>query len=115
MGVIKQGRSAGNIDDFRDEFHSYWDRARTENSIAVVSTLSDFSAPRTISAWFGKNMIVVGDSDESVSAWMDNQLGKTHEKRSYGLGALLNLTPRSFRSSILVVFQTWNELFNRST
>jgi hypothetical protein len=91
LAVIKQGRSGANIDDFRDEFHSYWDRARTENSVPVVSTLSDFSAPRTVSSWFGKNMIVVGDTDDAVSAWMDNQFGTGRERRSYEPGTLLNL------------------------
>lgn len=87
--VVKQGRSGSNVDDFRDEFHSYWDR--TEDSTPVVSLLSDFTSPRTVNVWYGKQMIVVGDSKDTVDAWMDHQFGRPKQKRRHELGTLLSL------------------------
>lgn len=91
LDVIKLGRSATNVDDFRQEFHSYWDRAVTEGSVPVVSTLIDFASPRIISAWYGKQHVIVGDSDDKLQEWMDRRFETTKDRRVFEPGLLLRL------------------------
>lgn len=91
LGVIGEGRSGTNTNDFRQEFHSYWDRAVTEGSVPVISTLTDFGSPRIISAWYGKQHVIVGSSDDMLQEWMDKRFGRTNEKRTFEPGILLNL------------------------
>lgn len=89
--VIKQGSSGTNLDDFRQEFHSYWDRAATEGSVPVISTLTDFGSPRIICAWYGKQHVIVGSSDDKLQEWMDRRFGRTKDKRIFEPGILLHL------------------------
>lgn len=91
LDVIKQGRSGTNLDDFRQEFHSYWDRAVTEGSVPVISTLIDFASPQIISAWYGKQHIIVGGSDDKLQEWMDRRFGATKDRRVFEPGILLHL------------------------
>ena len=88
--VVKQGRSGTNLDDFRQEFHSYWDRAIT-SSVPVISTLTDFASPRIISAWYGKQHVIVGGSDVKLQEWMDRRFGRTKDERIFEPGILLHL------------------------
>ena len=89
--VIKQGRSGTNLDDFRQEFHSYWDRAVTESSVPVISTLTDFASPRIITAWYGKEHVIVGGSDDELQEWMDRRFGRTKDQRIFEPAILLHL------------------------
>lgn len=91
LDVINQGRSATNVDDFRQEFYSYWDRAVTEGSVPVISTLTDFASPQIISAWYGKQHVIVGDSDDKLQEWMDRRFGTTKDRRIFETGILLHL------------------------
>jgi hypothetical protein len=91
LDVIKEGRSGTNLDDFRQEFHSYWDRTVTEGSVPVISTLTDFASPRIISAWYGKQHVIVGGSDDKLQEWMDRRFGRTKDERIFEPGILLHL------------------------
>lgn len=91
LDVITEGRSGTNLDDFRQEFHSYWDRAVTEGSVPVISTLGEFASPRMISAWYGKQHVIVGSSDDMLQGWMDRRFGTTKDKRIFEPGILLHL------------------------
>lgn len=91
LDVVKAGRSGTNLDDFRQEFHSYWDRAVTEDSVPVICTLTDFASPRIISVWYGKQHVIVGSNDSQVQEWMDRRFGTTKEKRLFEPGILLHL------------------------
>jgi sulfur-carrier protein adenylyltransferase/sulfurtransferase len=91
LDVIKDGRSGTNLDDFRQEFHSYWDRAATEDSVPVISMLNDFVSPRIISAWYGKQHVIVGGSDDQLQVWMDRRFGRTKDRRIFEPGILLHL------------------------
>lgn len=91
LEVIKEGRSGTNLDDFRQEFHSYWDRSVTEGSVPVISTLSAFASPRIISVWFGKQHVIVGGNDDKLQEWMDRRFGTTKDKRIFEPGILLHL------------------------
>jgi hypothetical protein len=91
LNVIKEGRSGKNLDDFRQEFHSYWDRAITEGGVPVISTLTEFASPRIITAWYGKQHVIIGGSDDKLQEWMDRRFGKTKDKRIFEPGVLLHL------------------------
>lgn len=91
LDVIRQGRSATNVDDFRKEFYSYWDRAVTEGSVPVISTLTYFASPQIVSAWYGKQHVIVGDSDDKLQEWMDRRFGTTRDRRVFEAGILLRL------------------------
>lgn len=91
LEVIEQGRSGKNLDDFRQEFHSYWDRAVTEGSVPVISTLSDFTSPQIISAWYGKQHVIMAGSDEMLQEWMDRRFGTAKDRRVFEPGILLQL------------------------
>ena len=90
LAVIKQGQAGVNLDDFRNEFYSYWDRARSDGSVPVISTLNDFNTSRTVTAWYGKKLIILGDNADAVQTWMDNRFGQTKENRSYESAALIS-------------------------
>ena len=91
LDVIKQGRSATNVDDFRQEFYSYWDRTVTEGSVPVISTLTNFASPQIISAWYGRQHIIVADSDDKLQEWMDRRFGTAEDRRVFEPGIFLHL------------------------
>ena len=89
--AIKQGMLGLNIDDFRDEFYSYWNRLCSPDSVRVISTITDLGSSCTVSAWYGKRMIVIGDSKDTVDTWMNHRFGHSAEKRLYETASLINI------------------------
>ena len=73
--LIEDGIQNLNQDDFRDEFLSYWDIAVVNELCRwppFISIIEPRGPSRCISVW-GSNVCVFGESDDSVSRWLDNR------------------------------------------
>ena len=69
---------AGNEDDFRDEFLSYWAIAANASGPRVISLVEPRGPGRRVVAWRGRDMIVVGDEAEVLRQWLSRWASKAH-------------------------------------
>ncbi len=61
--------------DFADEFLSYWSFASNFSGKSIVSLIDPASPSRKVRLWRGKTFYVIGDNDETISAWLSNLYG----------------------------------------
>jgi molybdopterin/thiamine biosynthesis adenylyltransferase len=65
-----------NIEDFRHEFLSYWNRALTDESLKFVSLLTLRPQSRIIKIWKGTKRYVFGENEASIQTWLENSFKK---------------------------------------
>jgi molybdopterin/thiamine biosynthesis adenylyltransferase len=77
--LIEDSAAERNLSDFRTEFVSYWDWAKTKDT-PIIFTAAEMEPPsRIICVWRGKGFFLVSDTEEAVLAWLGNRFG---EKRA---------------------------------
>ena len=59
-----------NVEDFRQEFLSYWEIAADQDSCSVVSIVEPKAPSRAIWLSRGTHTLFAGDSEDSLAAWM---------------------------------------------
>lgn len=62
------------LDDFSEEFGSYW--SKTEGGNTVLSLLSPGGPSRTISIWRSNGDYYLADNDEALGKWLRNRFPK---------------------------------------
>lgn len=67
--LIEDSISGSNVEDFRQEFLSYW-ALGADAPLVFLSTIDPTCQSRRIAVWRGKGMRVVGDSREALGAWL---------------------------------------------
>ncbi len=89
--IVQSSLDGSNVDQFRDEFMSYWSWSRPEGEPHKdVYTLCEIRPPsRLLTAWHGKGVYVVADDPTVLQAWLKNRLGAAVEDSVLGTGALL--------------------------
>ena len=93
IDLIRECRADLLQQDFRNEFHSYWNRERSEDKRDVISLLSKFDSSRWVRTWAGQKFILVGETDDSVSDWLVRRFsGDTRE--------------RTFETALVIALQT---------
>ncbi|RCK27742.1 ThiF family adenylyltransferase [Thalassospira lucentensis] len=66
--LIEEALSESNLDDFREEFVSYWNLLG-QGRRTVRSLVSPQKKNRIVWSWSGKNLLAVADSPEELSRW----------------------------------------------
>jgi molybdopterin/thiamine biosynthesis adenylyltransferase len=79
---------AGNQEDFRSEFHSYWNRQPNLSSKRVLSLIDPHGPSRLIRVWFGRQFCVAGETESQVLNWIRHRYEKT-DARQTEIGCLL--------------------------
>ncbi len=76
------------LEDFRQEFVSYW---RSDNGAPAIRSLLNANGPsRQIKVWRGRGLYVVGENSRQVTQWTENHLGTAKEgNRKIESGVLL--------------------------
>jgi len=86
-GLLEQGLSGANQEDFRTEFLSYWNPTAKGDSIhSIVDPCGD---TRRVKLWRGKSGYVVAEDRETLKGWLDNRLGQKLRPDQACDGALL--------------------------
>ena len=68
--LVQESVSRRNVDDFRQEFQSYWEIAADRNVGLVVSIVEPVGPSRTIRFSRRKRMLFAGESEDGLVAWM---------------------------------------------
>lgn len=89
--LIEKNIRGTNVEDFRSEFLSYWNRAADNTALDCFSVLEPQGPSRRISIWRGKNKRIVGENPESLTRWLQRWGAKKGKGQDYKLydGALV--------------------------
>ena len=71
--LIQESAQGRNVDDFRQEFQSYWEIDADRNADLVVSIVEPVGPSREICFSRRQRRIFAGDSKDSLIAWMRNR------------------------------------------
>jgi hypothetical protein len=105
LTLLDQGRKlvnasivGENIQDFEDEFTSYWER--WDRIKGIVNILCDPRGPsRTLTAWYGSNGDYVAETETALRAWVANRFGDETVKKMKCWPVPLLWLPRPLRPS----------------
>lgn len=88
--IVQSSIDGSNIDQFRDEFMSYWSWSRPEGEPRKdVYTLCNICPPsRLLAAWHGNGVYVVADDVKTLDEWLKNRFGTATKDSSRSTGAL---------------------------
>lgn len=81
--LIEENISGRNVKDFRLEFLSYWMLATNQSSTDFISILEPKGPGRQIAIWHGKNVRVVGESNEELERWLSRRSANLGKGRKY--------------------------------
>lgn len=82
--LIEDTLRGSNVEDFRQEFLSYWGIA-ADGPLRFISTLEPTSQSRRIAVWCGRKVNVVGDSAAALRSWLNRWGADPGENRKYAL------------------------------
>ena len=82
--LIEDSTSGSNVEDFRQEFLSYWALGADAPSV-FVSTIDPTCQSRRIAVWRGKGVRVVGENPEALRAWLSRRAEKPGKNGEYTL------------------------------
>ncbi len=68
--LVAECLRGGNVDEFRDEFLSYWELTQHPNAKQFVSLLEPEGPSRLVHAWYGRETIIVGEDAEALQRWL---------------------------------------------
>jgi len=79
--LIEDNVAGLNLEDFRDEFLSYWNRSLDENATKVRSLLTLDPTTRLIKVWRGREFYLVADTETDAKTWLERsyRVGKQKE------------------------------------
>ena len=75
-GLVEDCLSKRNQEDFRREFHSYWNRFLSDEKTKIVSLLDPQPPSRVVQVWKGNGIYVFGDDAVTLKFWLQNSFGK---------------------------------------
>jgi sulfur-carrier protein adenylyltransferase/sulfurtransferase len=70
--LVEASAAGKNEDDFRSEFFTYWDGAKTEIHFKVWSLLRAAGPTRVVQLWQRKKISVFGESSGELRCWLEN-------------------------------------------
>jgi molybdopterin/thiamine biosynthesis adenylyltransferase len=73
--LIEDCIAGRNLDDFRDEFVSYWGWNADEGAPVVQSLVEGVGPSRVVRVWNGKSFCLIGETDEAVRTWLRHRFG----------------------------------------
>lgn len=82
--LVEENISGSNIEDFRDEFLSYWMIAADTAAREFVSLLEPHGPSRRISIWRGEKKRVVGEDRDTVTRWLTRR-GSEKRRNTYNI------------------------------
>ncbi len=83
--LIEESIHERNIEDFRQEFLSYWKLSAGEGSRRDISLLRPLGPGRRVSVWHGRQKRIVGESPEALQQWLERLGVKKHKGRGHKL------------------------------
>jgi hypothetical protein len=73
--LIQECIAGTNLDDFRQEFLSYWGWTVPESSTRAYSLLNPVPPTRAIRLWTGSSHYLLGETDAAIANWLANRRG----------------------------------------
>ena len=92
--LVDECIAGSNIDDFRQEFLSYWDWTVSKPSTRVVSLVKPAPPTRAIRLWTGRSYNLLGDEDADIQKWLGNCRGDRASAKDTTDGAALLWLPQ---------------------
>ncbi|MEJ2652737.1 MAG: E2/UBC family protein, partial [Gammaproteobacteria bacterium] len=83
--LIEDSINGRNVEDFRQEFLSYWELAASSGSPKYISLLEPHGPGRRVYVWRGQNRRVVGENPQSVEKWLTRWGAKKVNGQGYKL------------------------------
>ena len=80
--LIEENIHGRNIEDFRQEFLSYWRLSVGTSSQRYISLLEPSGPSRSVSVWRGQKTRIVGENPEALQRWLDRWGVKKDKGRS---------------------------------
>lgn len=93
IALLEDCVAGRNVEDFRDEFMSYWSRGTTVGGPGLVSLLSPDGGHREIFVWRNRAYHVVADTAADLVRWLANSGVRPNNRGSYTLARGLLLWP----------------------
>ena len=81
--LIEGNISGENDKDFKQGFLSYWRYAVDQPTRSFISLLEPNGSSRQIVIWQGKNKIVTGENEETLSKWLERWGAKKSKRGAY--------------------------------
>jgi len=76
VNLVDDCLSKRNQEDFRREFHSYWNRFLSAEKTKFVSLLNPKPPSRIVRVWKGNGITIFGEEEEALAVWLQNSFGK---------------------------------------
>lgn len=73
--LLRACENGSNREDFRTEFHSYWNATVPEGEPPIHSLLDPQGPSRIVQIWRGQYFSAVGETEERVFRWLRNRYG----------------------------------------
>ena len=83
--LIEDGITGDNVEDFRQEFLSYWDLVTDKGSRSLIGLLEPRGPGRRVSVWRGQQTNIVGENPQSLRRWLTRWGAKTGKRQDYTL------------------------------
>lgn len=74
-----------NVEDFRQEFTSYWSLSTNDRSPTYISLLEPLGPSRHISIWRGQTTRVAGEESETLQRWLDRWGAEKNKDGCYSI------------------------------
>ena len=76
LELVENCRNGDIIDDFRDEFLSYWNIGTDKNAPLFISLITPNGSSRHVIVWYGNTMCVCADNRDTLDGWLTRLRGK---------------------------------------
>ena len=76
LELVKNCRNGDIIDDFRDEFLSYWNIETNKNTPPFISLITPNGPSCHVIVWHSKDMYVCADDRDTLDGWLTRLRGK---------------------------------------
>jgi hypothetical protein len=73
--LIAVSERGGNVDHFKDEFLTYWNRATDKPGVPYYGLFNDLEHHRIIQCWVGTDAFYAGDSTDAILTWLKRRFG----------------------------------------
>ena len=76
LELVKNCRNGDIIDDFRDEFLSYWSIGTDKNVPPFISLITPNGPSRNVIVWYSRDIYVCADDRDTLDGWLTRLRGK---------------------------------------
>jgi molybdopterin/thiamine biosynthesis adenylyltransferase len=87
--LVQECIAGTNIDDFRNEFLSYWGWTVTDSSTPTYSLLDPVPPTRAIRLWMGNSYYLLGETDIDIANWLRNRRNDRSEAKDTTTTAIM--------------------------